>query len=315
MCGLYGFLNYGQPIKNLSLITNALAKESAVRGTDAVGIAVNKNGRIHICKEGKSAYSVNFKHNDSIKALIGHTRHSTQGSEKRNYNNHPFYGKAGTTSFALAHNGVLGNDEILRKTYNLKNTKIQTDSYIAVQLIEHKSELSMESLKFMAEEITGSFSFNILDENDNVYFVKGDSPLSILHFPQYKLYVYASTDEILWRALIKTFLFEDIKAYKYEEIYINEGEILKICNNGKIKSGTFKYTDYACLGMYDWYKFGYNCEINPHEEYIEMLREMAEYNGYGSETVDELLEGGFTIDEIEEYIYSSDAHRYAIEGR
>ena len=48
MCGLYGFLNYGKPIKNLSLITNALAKESAVRGTDAVGIAVNKNGRIHI---------------------------------------------------------------------------------------------------------------------------------------------------------------------------------------------------------------------------------------------------------------------------
>ena len=166
MCGLYGFLSFGQPIKSLSAVTNALAQESAVRGTDAVGIAINKNGKVYICKEGKSAYSVSFKHNDGVRALIGHTRHSTQGSEKHNYNNHPFPGMAGKTQFALAHNGVLGNDDILRETYNLENTKIETDSYIAVQLIEHKGELSMESLKFMAEEIAGSFSFSILDNED-----------------------------------------------------------------------------------------------------------------------------------------------------
>ncbi len=40
MCGLYGFVNYsGNKIKNLSDLTNALAEQSAVRGTDATGIA------------------------------------------------------------------------------------------------------------------------------------------------------------------------------------------------------------------------------------------------------------------------------------
>ena len=35
------------------------------------------------------------------------------------------------------------------------------DSYIAVQLLEHKRELNAESIKFMAEALRGSFSFFI----------------------------------------------------------------------------------------------------------------------------------------------------------
>lgn len=47
---------------------------------------------------------------------MGHTRHTTQGNEKRNYNNHPFTGKCKNLKFAIAHNGVLFNDKELRKT-------------------------------------------------------------------------------------------------------------------------------------------------------------------------------------------------------
>lgn len=102
MCGLFGFLHYGEgDIKNLSDITNALAEESAVRGTDATGIAYNLKGKLHIDKNSKSAYDMIFKHSDKIVALIGHTRHSTQGSEKSNFNNHPFYGRCENTKFAL----------------------------------------------------------------------------------------------------------------------------------------------------------------------------------------------------------------------
>ena len=40
MCGLYGFFNYSrQDIKNLSALTNCLAEQAAIRGTDATGIA------------------------------------------------------------------------------------------------------------------------------------------------------------------------------------------------------------------------------------------------------------------------------------
>ena len=58
MCGLFGFSTYcDQPIKNLSILTNSLAEQSAVRGIDATGIAYGKNGGITLYKEPKSAYS------------------------------------------------------------------------------------------------------------------------------------------------------------------------------------------------------------------------------------------------------------------
>ncbi|MDP4120832.1 MAG: class II glutamine amidotransferase, partial [Bacillota bacterium] len=108
MCGLYGFSHYGDnKIKDLAELTNSLADKSAIRGTDATGIAFCSNGNVNILKETKSAYRLNFKHSDNICALIGHTRHSTQGSEKKNFNNHPFYGRCFNARFALAHNGVL----------------------------------------------------------------------------------------------------------------------------------------------------------------------------------------------------------------
>ena len=56
MCGLFGFLRYGEPIKGLATVTNSLAEQSAVRGTDATGIAFNEGGKMRIFKDGKSAY-------------------------------------------------------------------------------------------------------------------------------------------------------------------------------------------------------------------------------------------------------------------
>lgn len=85
--------------------------------------------------EERSAYSLELKHPDTITTLIGHTRNATHGSADKNFNNHPIFGKAGTTCFALAHNGVLWND---RASLHLPKTKIETDSYIAVQLIEQQ---------------------------------------------------------------------------------------------------------------------------------------------------------------------------------
>ena len=172
MCGLFGFSKYGtNHIPNLSTLTNALAKEASVRGTDATGIATCNKSVISIIKDSKPAYKMDFKHGDSITALIGHTRHSTQGSEKRNYNNHPFIGKVNSSSFALAHNGVLLNDMELRKKLCLPKTKIETDSYIAVQLIESKKALNFDTLKYMAETIEGSFSFSVLDDKNDIYLV------------------------------------------------------------------------------------------------------------------------------------------------
>lgn len=52
MCGLYGFVNYSNnKISNLSDLTNSLANQSAVRGTDATGIAFCCGSKVKILKE------------------------------------------------------------------------------------------------------------------------------------------------------------------------------------------------------------------------------------------------------------------------
>lgn len=299
MCGLFGFSRYGEPIKNLSVVTNSLAEQSAIRGIDATGIAFN-DGKLKIIKEGKSAYEMDFKHSDDTVALIGHTRHSTQGSEKKNQNNHPFPGKVNGLHFALAHNGVLTNDDILRVSLKLPKTKIETDSYVAVQLLMSQKNLDFESLRYMAERIHGSFSFSVLDENNNLFLVKGDSPIHLLHFPKFKIYVYASTESILFKALVDTPLFPELKKGCYEEVETFPGEILKILPDGTLETSHFQFNHYEVKGWWEYNLWG---KDDMTAEYIEELKSMASMQGIPPEDVDELLADGFGFDEIEEYLY------------
>ena len=314
MCGLFGFSCYDeQPVKDLSKLTNSLARQSAIRGTDATGIAYCRSRYINIEKEAKDANKIEFKHPDEVKVLIGHTRHSTQGSEARNYNNHPFLGKVKNAKFALAHNGVLFNDDELQKKYRLPKTKIETDSYVAVQLIEYKRKLDADSIKFMAEQVEGSFTFSILDDKDNLYLVKGENPISIIHFPRLKLYVYASTDEILYRALINTSLLLEIKRKEYEEILLDEGDILRISPDGTTEKNEYDYRRY--YGK-EWWQFGYpyrsvtlqSCENESRQAYIEELKYYAMYEGIDPKQVDELINSGMSPEEVEEYIYTYEGY-------
>lgn len=82
----------------------------------------------------------------SLSIVMGHTRMATQGSELVNTNNHPFPGVAGQTHFSLAHNGILTNGKTLRKKYKLPATKVETDSYVAVQLLEQYGQINFDSL-------------------------------------------------------------------------------------------------------------------------------------------------------------------------
>lgn len=299
MCGLFGFLKYGDAKIDVSSLTEALAVQSTVRGTHAAGVAYNDNVNMKIIKQPESALHMDFRI-PNVCTIIGHTRHATQGAIERNYNNHPFGGRAGRSEFALAHNGVLMNDKALRESLRLPKTKIETDSYIAVQLIESKKKLNMKTIAYMAEQVQGSFSFSILDRHNNIYLVKGDSPLYILHFPKRNMYVYASTDEIVWKALINTELFTELKAAAYKVILIKEGDILKLCSNGQLEYGSFNYRDCFHYGC-DWRSFGI---IRPNDMYYDDLISVASCMGITTTEIDELLSYGLTYDEIEDFIYS-----------
>ena len=175
MCSLFGWLDYKGiiPDKVLKRLTQSLANAAEERGTDAAGISYVKDGKVIIFKRPKSAHRIRFNTPGGTRAVMGHTRMTTQGDEKHNNNNHPFPGRAGDMDFARAHNGVLYNDKELRKALNLPDTHIETDSYAAVQLIERSSELSFDSLRNMSEKVQGSFCFSILDKMGKLYIVKG----------------------------------------------------------------------------------------------------------------------------------------------
>ena len=301
MCGIYGVLSYKNGLKDIDKLTKLLAEESADRGVDATGIAYVVHRDIRINKKAVSAYKFKTNIPKNVKAVIGHTRHSTQGDCKFNANNHPWKSNVSNCSFALAHNGVLMNDGELQRKYGFKS-KIETDSYIAVQLIKFKNRLNMDSIRFMAEAISGSFSFNILDSHNNIYLVKGDSPICLLHFKEKGVYVFASTAMILWRALIESELFDELQNGRYEQMHLNEGEILKICADGKRESDRFKYREFYGSRWYEMCgssQFGHM----PEGTYLNDLRAVASSMGVDPDVIEELHLSGYSYDEIEDLLY------------
>ncbi len=224
MCAVFGFLDYKGKISNavLKRLIYYLSVAAEVRGTDATGIAYVRDGSMVTYKKPKPAHKVKLFFPRDTRAVIGHTRFTTQGSEKRNCNNHPFKGHCGKESFALAHNGVLYNDRELRREQHLPTTPIETDTYVAVQLLEQGQNLDAENIKRMAELVEGSFVFTILRNDNTLFLVKGNNPLTVYHFPTLGLYIYASTKSILDNALKKVNLNG-----KYSEVDVSEGEIVK----------------------------------------------------------------------------------------
>ena len=313
MCALFGFLDYGKrvPWRVLQKLVQALANASEVRGHHASGIAYNKADALTIFKRPKPAHKLHFHVPENTTAVMGHTRLTTQGDQKHNFNNHPFRGKAGT-EFALAHNGVLYNDELLRSQLQLPDTQIETDSYIAVQLIESQHELTFDSMRYAAEKVRGYFTFTILDRADNLYFIKGESPLYLIHFPSLGLYVYSSTKEIMAAA------FKQIPAQfpKYEVIPVSEGELLRIASNGKITRNNYTVQDDYSIYSNRWYGFGssfYNWEkavptsCSDDSDYL-ILIEMAGYYGVDPEDIRYMREMGYSYDEIEGFLCDPESY-------
>ena len=310
MCAVFGFLDYKGKTSNavLKKLIHYLSVAAEVRGTDATGIAYVRGGSMVTYKKPKPSHKVKLFFPRDTRAVIGHTRFTTQGSEKRNCNNHPFEGHCGKESFALAHNGVLYNDKELRREQHLPTTPIETDSYVAVQLLEQEQNLDTENIKRMAELVEGSFVFTILRNDNTLFLVKGNNPLTIYHFPALGLYVYASTKSILDNALKKVKLND-----KHCEVDISEGEILEINSAGNLSRSTFTMQDYihTMFNPYNWNQLDY-AKWWMEDEREELLLEYCGTFGVSEEEVELLLEVGYDPDEIEELLMDTAAMEEAL---
>ena len=296
MCALFGWLDYKGivPYRVLKKLTQALANAAEERGTDAAGISYVKDSKVVIFKRPKPARKLHFNIPEGTKVVMGHTRMTTQGNEKYNYNNHPFPGVAGDTLFAFAHNGVLWNDKELRKEKLIPDTHIETDSYAACQLIEKQDKLDFDSLKYMAETVEGNFTFTVLDDSNSLYIIKGSNPMCLLNFKDIGLYVYASTESIMKNALRRIGLHK----FANERIKTDEGDILRIDRNGNITRSEFEPKIFRSK-YGSWYDDELSSYYNMHEE---ILLAYCGCYGVDSEDVEILLEYGYTCDEIEEML-------------
>lgn len=309
MCCLFGLIDTAQYFtrQQKNDILHALATVSEARGQDATGVAYCHKGALMVSKRPVPGHIFPLQIPYDAAVIMGHTRLTTQGSEKKNYNNHPFLAPAGTGSFALAHNGVIRNDRLLREQEQLPATKIETDSYIAVQLLARSGEVSIDSLRNMAERLEGSFSFTVLDDQNNLYFVKGDSPLCLYHYQTSGVYLYASTKQILEKALQQL-------SFDWEppiQVPLECGEILQIMANGQERRATFDDSmllrSLTC-GRYtppSWWGVGSSAH-SAESGHLAALKSVAGYFGIAPWEIDRLMEAGFTETEIEEYLYRTE---------
>ena len=306
MCGLFGLLDYQQLLSTYERqnMLNALAIENEVRGKDATGIAYYNKNKLHIQKAPFPAHLMQFQLSHKASFIMGHTRAATHGIAKDNYNNHPFVGHANGT-FALAHNGVLYNHLYLRKMLNLPETGIQTDSYLAVQLLEQSGCVDFDALRDMAEAIQGSFTFTVLNKS-GLYIVRGSSPFCLYDCSDKGYMVYASTKDILEKALLRTGCKD-----AFEEIPVTAGDILHIAHDGTISKGAFHYDFYLDYGYPALARgagdkqtaLAYAFALGMEPEEVEMLLLLG-YNEYDLD--DMLYDAEFRKDckaEIAEYMY------------
>lgn len=305
MCCLFGLIDYRRTltVRQRNQIISALAASCEVRGTDATGIAYHSGGRLRIFKRPLPGHLMRFSIPWDAHTIMGHTRMATQGSARKNYNNHPFLGTVDTGAFALAHNGVLWNDQALRTRLGLPETKIETDSYIGVQLIEQAGTLDFASLRDMAEQLEGSFTITVLDPKDQLYIVKGDNPFCLYHFPAHGLYLYASTSAILTQALRKM----RIRLGAPQEVRTLCGELLRIGREGKITSASFDDRN-LFAPQFQSFLMERPCasrpfRSKPERTHLDELRCVAMAFGYAPEDIDRLAAQGFTPDELEELFY------------
>ena len=243
MCCLFGIYAYRGSLTAVQKrrLISSLATASEARGTDATGIAYNCDGHLAVYKRPWPAHLMRFRLPENVRCVMGHTRMTTQGDEKQNCNNHPFVGTSGMP-FALAHNGIIYNDKELRQERKLPDTNIETDSYIAVQLLEQQGKLNFSTIRTAAEALEGTLTLTILDGRDNLYIIKGNNPLTLYHFPRLGLYVYASTEAILKKGLKKGFPHAD----RPVEVVMKEGDILRIDRHGRY---TVEQFDTVICGM------------------------------------------------------------------
>ena len=202
MCGIGGIRRFGgPPIEEYQIRGLLLSLRN--RGSDATGVAVANDDGIHVYKKDDQAWKFvsdpgydEFMSRTLPTAWIAlvHTRAATQGSSRKNENNHPVY--AGVS--AVVHNGIIHNDGTLF-TGNEYERKAEVDSDI-LRAMADKHGLTKKAIR-QFDRLTGSVAAAIIhpDHKGEFMLLRSGSPL-VLASTQDQL-IWASTKEAIHQAM------------------------------------------------------------------------------------------------------------------
>jgi len=262
MCGVFGYVNYGASLcgEQLKTLYLSFAKSCSVRGSHAAGLAYIAENKLHIKKKATNLLDADFYFPPDASTIAAHCRLSLKSDYYDNENNHPFEGHTQNgVRYAMEHNGILAELSRLRKLYGIKRPHTDVDSYFIAQLLDTKQALTLTSLKEVCESLRGSFSFVVLDENNNLYICRGDVPIYLVHFRRYGIYIYASTRDIFESGLSETSLWHEYKSTNLEAsgsaitiVPLSKGSILRI-SSGSVPERTEFLFDETYAIHHNWY--------------------------------------------------------------
>lgn len=262
MCGIVAYVGQQEA---LPIIIKGL-KRLEYRGYDSAGIALlDHNGLSIYKKKGKVSELEKFLESSpdlKSKIGIGHTRWATHG-EPNDVNAHPHY--SSSEKFAMIHNGIIENYEVLKKDLQMKGYKFQsdTDTEVFVKFIEdiqtHNKCSLEEALRLALHKVIGAYAIVLInmEEPDTLIAARKGSPLVIG----------VGEDEY--------FLASDatpIIEYTNKVVYLDDYEIAVIRNN-KLQIKTIE-----------------NEATNPYITQLEMELEAIEKGGYEHFMLKEIYE-------------------------
>lgn len=277
MCGIAGFsLSPNSKIKPRQL-SNALLTAIEDRGYMASGYGWHYDGSHGYHSAAIPGSSLSLKHMPrKTRTAILHTRLATHGSVNDNRNNHPVVSPNG--NIALVHNGVIYNHEEVRTAISCQLPDVDTSVIPAV--IEQYGVNDINKLY-------GDAAIAWLDRRDPNTLHLARYQHSPLVFVQVEdgSFIFASTESLLWRALIQLDIMPEFMHKPDELVYytIRNGVIQSqqplpkpLYDDSRYDTGYYRHQTSGAKGSY-----GYgnpNHESWYDDDYDEMWDEWDEYN-------------------------------------
>ena len=252
MCGIFGFFRYKEGLLDRNRVTplrelvNNLATEASTRGRNSAGVCIATSKDVTIFKHHVSGADIkkqpkfiktlnSINSIDRFYSVIGHTRLQTQGTYYNNKNNHPII--CGKT--IGVHNGIIGNNHELFKEIEDNVKRIaEVDSEIIFALINlyiESGDSVKEATIRATSKLRGSFSCAAINTQnvEEILFFRGSSDMAFIEFSKLNLIVFASTENIIRKAITATVGFNINDGKSIENLDTNSGRIINL-NSGKV---------------------------------------------------------------------------------